>query len=140
MHTQHAPEPVVDTPAPVPSPAVEPIFDVRDVAVFYGPHKAVADITLALRRNEITALIGPSGCGKSTFIRCLNRMNDLIASARVQGQVVYHEHDLYDAKDRKSTRLNSSHANISYAVFCLKKKTPATPLYMLSFYSSHTHL
>jgi len=95
MRTQHASEPVVETPAPAPSPVADAIFDVRDVAVFYGPHKAVADITLRLRRNEITALIGPSGCGKSTFIRCLNRMNDLIPSARVDGKVVYHDQDLY---------------------------------------------
>ncbi|HEX5621066.1 MAG TPA: phosphate ABC transporter ATP-binding protein PstB [Solirubrobacteraceae bacterium] len=75
--------------------AVEPIFDVRDVAVFYGDHRAVTDITLKLRRNQITALIGPSGCGKSTFIRCLNRMNDLIPTARVDGEVIYHDQDLY---------------------------------------------
>jgi phosphate transport system ATP-binding protein len=55
-------------------------------------------VTLKLHRNEITALIGPSGCGKSTFIRCLNRMNDLIPAARVEGKVVYHGEDLY-AKD-----------------------------------------
>ena len=83
----------------VPAKALaEPIFDVRDVAVFYGEHRAVTDITLGLAKNEITALIGPSGCGKSTFIRCLNRMNDLIPSARVEGQVIYHDQDLYDAK------------------------------------------
>jgi phosphate transport system ATP-binding protein len=76
----------------------EPIFDVRDVAVFYCDHRAVTDITLRLRRNQITALIGPSGCGKSTFIRCLNRMNDLIPTARVEGEVIYHEQDLYDDK------------------------------------------
>jgi phosphate transport system ATP-binding protein len=76
----------------------ESIFDVRDVAVFYADHRAVTDITLRLRKNQITALIGPSGCGKSTFIRCLNRMNDLIPSARVEGEVVYHEQNLYDEK------------------------------------------
>jgi phosphate transport system ATP-binding protein len=76
----------------------EPIFDVRDVAVFYGDHRAVTDITMALRRQQITALIGPSGCGKSTFIRCLNRMNDLIPTARVEGEVIYHEQNLYDDK------------------------------------------
>src|SRR3954452_5318062 len=75
--------------------AGEPIFDVRDVAVFYGDHRAVTDITVRLARNQITALIGPSGCGKSTFIRCLNRMNDLIPTARVEGQVIYHDQDLY---------------------------------------------
>jgi phosphate transport system ATP-binding protein len=90
----YAPEPAS---APVDAPT-ESIFDVRDVAVFYGDHRAVTDITLALRQRQITALIGPSGCGKSTFIRCLNRMNDLIASARVEGEVIYHEQNLYDEK------------------------------------------
>src|ERR671921_2700476 len=51
----------------------EPIFDARDVNVFYGEHRAIRDVSLNIRRHEITALIGPSGCRKSTFIRCLNR-------------------------------------------------------------------
>jgi phosphate transport system ATP-binding protein len=85
-------------PSKAKGPAPEPIFDVRDVAVFYGDHRAVTDITLKFRRNQITALIGPSGCGKSTFIRCLNRMNDLIPTARVEGEVIYHDQDLYDDK------------------------------------------
>src|SRR5215218_8487227 len=76
----------------------DPIFDVSDVQVFYGEHRAIRDVTLSIQRNEITALIGPSGCGKSTFIRCLNRMNDLIPAARVQGHVVYHGEDLYDSR------------------------------------------
>jgi phosphate transport system ATP-binding protein len=71
------------------------IFDVDDIDVFYGEHKAIRNVTLDLHLNEITALIGPSGCGKSTFIRCLNRMNDLIPTARVDGKVVYHGEDLY---------------------------------------------
>jgi phosphate transport system ATP-binding protein len=75
--------------------ACGPIFDVRGVAVYYGDHRAVSDITVRLEKNQITALIGPSGCGKSTFIRCLNRMNDLIPTARVEGQVIYHDQDLY---------------------------------------------
>ena len=66
--------------------------------VFYGEHRAIRDVSLRIARNEITALIGPSGCGKSTFIRCLNRMNDLIPTARVEGRVVYHGEDLYDAR------------------------------------------
>jgi phosphate transport system ATP-binding protein len=73
----------------------EPIFDVRDVSVYYGEKRAVRDVNVKLQVNEITALIGPSGCGKSTFIRCLNRMNDLIPGARVDGEVVYHGEDLY---------------------------------------------
>ena len=89
----------VSTHEPAPAQTMaEPIFDVHDVAVFYADHRAVTDISLSMQRNRITALIGPSGCGKSTFIRCLNRMNDLIPSARVEGQVIYHDHDLYDAK------------------------------------------
>ncbi|MGA8046551.1 MAG: ATP-binding cassette domain-containing protein, partial [Dermatophilaceae bacterium] len=63
--------------------------------VYYGDFHAVHDVDLAFGRNEITALIGPSGCGKSTVLRCLNRMNDLIGSARVQGQVRYHGQDIY---------------------------------------------
>src|SRR5215208_3031380 len=88
-------------PSQAPGSAVataEPIFDVGDVAVFYGEHKAIRDVSLAIQPNEITALIGPSGCGKSTFIRCLNRMNDLIPGARVEGHVVYHGEDLYDPR------------------------------------------
>ena len=76
-------------------PGREAIFSVDDVSVFYGEHRAVRNVTLDVHRNEITALIGPSGCGKSTFIRCLNRMNDLIPGARVDGRVVYHGQDLY---------------------------------------------
>jgi phosphate transport system ATP-binding protein len=88
------------TPAETTAPATprEPrdvIFDVDDINVYYGDHKAIRNVTLKLHFNEITALIGPSGCGKSTFIRCLNRMNDLIPSARVDGKIVYHGEDLY---------------------------------------------
>jgi len=88
------------TPAPAPAPVRtgvdrDVIFDVDDINVHYGEHKAIRNVTLDLHLNEITALIGPSGCGKSTFIRCLNRMNDLIPTARVDGKVVYHGEDLY---------------------------------------------
>jgi phosphate transport system ATP-binding protein len=76
----------------------EPIFDVDDINVYYGSKRAIRDVTMDLYKNEITALIGPSGCGKSTFIRCLNRMNDLIPSARVEGELVYHGEDLYDER------------------------------------------
>jgi phosphate transport system ATP-binding protein len=76
--------------------APELVFDVRDVSVFYGSFRAVRDVSLPIGRNEITALIGPSGCGKTTVLRCLNRMNDLIESARVDGTVLYHGVDLYD--------------------------------------------
>ena len=94
-HPRDQPEPRLGTAVDDRGPA-EPIFDVRDVHVHYGPHRAIRDVTLRIASNEITALIGPSGCGKSTFIRCLNRMNDLIPSARVDGEVVYHGENLYD--------------------------------------------
>jgi phosphate transport system ATP-binding protein len=80
-----------------PSREREAIFDVDDVSVFYGDKRAIRNVTLDLHKREITALIGPSGCGKSTFIRCLNRMNDLIPSARVEGAIVYHGENLYNA-------------------------------------------
>ncbi|HET7351912.1 MAG TPA: phosphate ABC transporter ATP-binding protein PstB [Marmoricola sp.] len=67
----------------------------RDLNVFYGGFHAVHDVNLSFGRNEITALIGPSGCGKSTVLRCLNRMNDLVPAARVDGAVTYHDVDIY---------------------------------------------
>ncbi|HEX6286535.1 MAG TPA: phosphate ABC transporter ATP-binding protein PstB [Acidimicrobiia bacterium] len=65
--------------------------------VYYGDFKAVRDVTMGFGKNEITALIGPSGCGKSTVLRCLNRMNDLIPTARVDGKVYFHDKNIYDA-------------------------------------------
>ena len=78
--------------------ALEVVFDVRDLSVSYGDFRAVREVTLPVYGNRITALIGPSGCGKTTFLRCLNRMNDLIEGARVEGQLLYHGVDLYDPK------------------------------------------
>ena len=70
-------------------------YELTDVAVHYGTVKAVQDVTLNLAEREITAFIGPSGCGKSTLIRCRNRMNDLVPSAKVSGKVVFNGQDLY---------------------------------------------
>ena len=84
--------------APPPSAADvsrEVVFDIDDLSVHYGKALAVSGVTLDIHRNAITALIGPSGCGKSTVLRCLNRMNDLVPSARVDGKVLYHGTDLY---------------------------------------------
>ncbi len=71
------------------------VFDVEDLAAYYGTFRAVRDVTLKVRPHEITAFIGPSGCGKSTVLRCFNRMNDTIPGARVEGSVKYHGVDLY---------------------------------------------
>ncbi|WP_442968026.1 phosphate ABC transporter ATP-binding protein PstB [Rhabdothermincola sp.] len=74
------------------------VFDIRDLNVYYGSFRAVRDVSVEIHQHEITAFIGPSGCGKTTVLRCLNRMNDLIESARVEGQVLYHGVDLYDPR------------------------------------------
>jgi len=76
-------------------PAQEMIMEARDLQVHYGEYLAVRNVNLQIHRNEITALIGPSGCGKSTIIRCFNRMNDLIPSAKIGGTVLYRGIDLY---------------------------------------------
>ena len=65
-------------------------------SVYYGAFRAVRDVTLRVRRRQITALIGPSGCGKSTLLRSLNRMNDLIVGSRSEGQVLFRGQDIYD--------------------------------------------
>ena len=74
------------------------VFDVADLSVHYGQFLAVTDVTLQIPEREITAFIGPSGCGKTTVLRCFNRMNDLIETARVDGSLKYHGVDLYDPK------------------------------------------
>jgi phosphate transport system ATP-binding protein len=76
----------------------ETVFELQDVDVFYGSFKAVRGVNMTIHQGEVTAFIGPSGCGKSTLLRCLNRMNDLIPSARIEGRISYHGEDLYDKR------------------------------------------
>ena len=71
------------------------VFDIRDLSVYYSDKPALIGTTFKIYRNLVTAVIGPSGCGKSTFIRTLNRMNDSIQGFRVEGEVLYHGHDVY---------------------------------------------
>ncbi|GAA0986075.1 MULTISPECIES: phosphate ABC transporter ATP-binding protein PstB [Nocardiopsidaceae] len=73
----------------------DPVFDVSGLSIYYGSNKAVRDVNLKVGPRQITAMIGPSGCGKSTVLRTLNRMNDLIPGARIEGRVTYHGEDLY---------------------------------------------
>jgi phosphate transport system ATP-binding protein len=73
----------------------ERVFTVQDLSVAYSGNIALADVSLDVYKNSVTAFIGPSGCGKSTFIRCFNRMNDLVPTAKVTGTVLYHGADLY---------------------------------------------
>jgi len=86
---------VAQRPEAPPPTQRETVFDVRNLDVYYGQNPAVKGVNLEIYRNMVTALIGPSGCGKSTFIRCLNRMNDLIPGARVEGEILYHGENLY---------------------------------------------
>ncbi len=74
------------------------VFAARNCSVDYGPKRAVDEITMDIYANQATAFIGPSGCGKSTFLRCMNRMNDSIPGFRMGGELLYHGHNLYDAK------------------------------------------
>ena len=69
--------------------------EIRQLNVFYGNRLAVKDVSLPVYTRKITAFIGPSGCGKSTVLRSINRMNDLIPTARVEGEVLYHDKNLY---------------------------------------------
>src|SRR6187200_521086 len=73
----------------------EVVFGIDDLSVAYGTNVAVKGVSLDVYKNLITAVIGPSGCGKSTFIRCLNRMNDLVPGVKVGGRILYHGEDLY---------------------------------------------
>jgi phosphate transport system ATP-binding protein len=73
----------------------DPVFDIRNLTVTYDGAPAIRDVSFQVHKNQVTAIIGPSGCGKSTFIRCLNRMNDVVPGAKVDGQVLYNGQDLY---------------------------------------------
>jgi phosphate transport system ATP-binding protein len=95
-----SPRPAAPAAATAGPPAGDAVFEVEDLAVHYGAFRAVRDVSFAIERGEITAFIGPSGCGKSTVLRCLNRMNDLIVGARVDGTVRYQGVDLYDPRVR----------------------------------------
>jgi phosphate transport system ATP-binding protein len=89
-------QPTTDTSRTTDHGAGSVVFDVSDLSVYYGDFRAVRDVNLQVRRSEITAFIGPSGCGKTTVLRCFNRMNDLIDTARVDGSIQYRGVDLYD--------------------------------------------
>lgn len=65
------------------------IIQVKNLNLFYGNKQALNDVNLEIQKNAVTAFIGPSGCGKSTFLRCLNRMNDLIESVKIDGEIIY---------------------------------------------------
>lgn len=74
----------------------DPIVEVNGVNLYYGPKQALKDIYMDIPKNKATAFIGPSGCGKSTLLRCFNRLNDLVDSARVEGEIMIDGEDIYD--------------------------------------------
>ena len=80
----------------------------KNIDVFYGDKQALFDVSMDMYEKEVTALIGPSGCGKSTFLRCINRMNDVIDICSVKGNVSIDGHDIYD----KSIRVESLRENV----------------------------
>jgi phosphate transport system ATP-binding protein len=95
---------VTTPPATAPAPAVvtepgavttETVFDAKEVSIYYHDFRAVTNVSFTIQQYEITAFIGPSGCGKTTVLRTLNRMNDLVDGARVEGEILYHGQSLY---------------------------------------------
>lgn len=99
MNETETPDAQVSLPtgAKLPESAAS-VFEARGLNVYYGDFRAVRDVDLDIAEHQITAFIGPSGCGKTTLLRCFNRMNDLIDSARVEGSLSYHGVDLYAEK------------------------------------------
>ncbi len=86
----------VASAAPQPVSTEQSAIEAQDLSIYYGSFQAVRDVNLSFPRRRITAIIGPSGCGKSTVLRSLNRMNDLIPSARTEGRVLFHGKNIYD--------------------------------------------
>jgi phosphate transport system ATP-binding protein len=89
---------MVSSAAPVATSDTEglvPVFQIRDLSLWYGRFQAIRHVTMDVPVKRITALIGPSGCGKSTLLRCMNRMNDLVPETRVEGQILFRGSDVY---------------------------------------------
>ncbi len=82
-------------PEAIITPPEETALAIEDISLWYGHKQALTNVSMNIPVNKVTALIGPSGCGKSTLLRCINRMNDLIPTARIQGSIRYHGVDLY---------------------------------------------
>jgi phosphate transport system ATP-binding protein len=105
-HGAVAPTPSSDRISAVRDSVYDPVMTAREVNVWYGDKHAVKRVGLDIGRNQVLAMIGPSGCGKSTFLRCLNRMNDTIAGARVDGMITLDREDIY-AKDQDVAQLRA---------------------------------
>jgi phosphate transport system ATP-binding protein len=77
------------------APEAKPAFEVKNLSIWYGQKEAIHDVTVDIPRRNVTAIIGPSGCGKSTFLRCLNRMHELVPNTRVEGKILFQGEDVY---------------------------------------------
>ena len=88
-------------------------FNISNLNLYYGDFHALKDVDLSINEKEITAFIGPSGCGKSTFLKCLNRMNDLVQGCKITGQVLLDGEDIYSGMD-----VNLRHGRESAAQAC----------------------
>ena len=86
-------------------------ISIKNMDLHYGDFHALKNVNLEIEANKITAFIGPSGCGKSTLLKSINRMNDLVEGCRINGEILLDGQNIF--KDRKSTRLNSSHTDSS---------------------------
>jgi phosphate transport system ATP-binding protein len=103
--TMSAPTPTLSGSALHPLPndgasaaaASAPAFDVRNLSIWYGEKQAIKNVSIEIPAKTVTAIIGPSGCGKSTFLRCLNRMHEMVPRTRIDGQILFHGEDLYRA-------------------------------------------
>ena len=82
------------------------VLEVNNLNVYYGDFRAIKDVGIKIREKSVTALIGPSGCGKSTFLRCLNRMNDLIVGTSIEGEVLFENQNIYQS-DVDATEIRS---------------------------------
>ena len=82
------------------------VLEVNNLNVYYGDFRAIKDVGMKIREKSVTALIGPSGCGKSTFLRCLNRMNDLIVGTSIEGEVLFENQNIYQS-DVDATEIRS---------------------------------
>ena len=82
------------------------VLEVNNLNVYYGDFRAIKDVGMKIREKSVTALIGPSGCGKSTFLRCLNRMNDLIIGTSIEGEVLFENQNIYQS-DVDATEIRS---------------------------------
>ena len=91
-------DPTVGIDADRADQAARTVIESRELSVYYGDERALDDVSISIPHQQVTAIIGPSGCGKSTFLRCINRMNDLVETARVEGELLFEGENVYSGE------------------------------------------